>query len=418
MARKLSKNWIMSYAEGYAPFTEAPTQFMIWSGISAIGAVLKNRVYFKHGTFTIYPNQYVILTSDPGIGKGSSMWPVWNMVQNLGLCNEIPDRTTAAKICERLANGFTGPIAPINGQIAFKKDSTATIVVSELSNLLSASDWMLGLLCDLWDRGRFNYDTKNSGTANIIGGMCVSLLGACVPDYLRHINKDTTAKLNGGFTARALFIFADEVSQRIALPQDIESTQHGKSLIEKLKNDIVEISSLSGQYKFDLEAEHLYIKNYNSIRIKDDDSDVVRHFKRRMHVHIIKLAMVFSASQRGPDKNGELTINKIDLYNAIACINDVMANLDKAFRGIGDSDLAEATARVQDFIDKKGSVTYREILSHLHRHVNQENLTRIMDVMYTIGYCEERSVGNQKLICRTKPKSNYTVKTTINSLKV
>ena len=411
MARKLKKNWVMEYAEGYAPFTESPTQFMIWSAISAVGSVLKNKVYFKHGTFTIYPNQYIILTSEPGIGKGSAIHPAYNIVKDLGLANIMSDRITAPRIIDRLSTGVPGQLKPINGQISFTKDSTATIISTELQTLLTSSDWMLSFLCDMWDRGEFYYDTKTQGSSNVVSGLCVSLIGACVPNYIRKINKDVMASINGGFTARALFIFADDVSQRIPLPSDIESTQKGKTLIDNLKHDLSEISNLNGKFKFDIEAEHLYIQNYNAMRIKDEDSDVVRHFKRRMHVHIIKLAMIFSASHKD-----DLIISKFDLLNAIYCINDVLKNLDKAFRGVGDSDLAEATAKVQDFIDKKGSVTYREILSHLHRHVSPENLARIMDVMYTINYCEKRMVGKQELICRTKAKANYTVKTTVNSL--
>jgi len=143
---------------------------------------------------------------------------------------------------------------------------------------------------------------------------------------------------------------------------------------------------------------------------------VVRHFKRRMHIHIIKLAMIFAASTKDLDsKTGFLMIDKIDLTNAIICVNDVMRNLDRAFRGVGESDLAEATAKVQDFIDRKGAVTYREILTNLHRHVSPENLARIMEVMYSIGYCERKSVGKQEMIMRTK-KVIEPAKTSVTSL--
>lgn len=399
MARKLAENWILSYAKGYAPYTESPSQFMIWAAISAVGAVLKNKVYFKHGTFTIYPNQYIILTADPGIGKGSAIHPVYKIVKELGLANIMSDRITAPRIIERLSTGFPSQILPVNGQITLQKDSTATIFSTELQTLLSSSDWMLSFLCDMWDRGEFFYDTKTQGSSNVVGGLCVSLIGACVPNYIRKINKDIMATINGGFTARALFVFADDVSQRIALPSDIEATQKGKTLIQNLKDDLAEIANLKGQVKFDTEAELLFIKTYNGIRILDDDSDVVRHFKRRMHVHIIKLALIFSASHRD-----DLIINKIDLINAITCIMDLLRNLDRAFRGVGESDLAEATAKVQDFIDKKGAVTYKEILTSLHRHVTPENLARIMEVMYAIDYCTEKQIGNRKMIVKTKKK--------------
>ena len=297
----------------------------------------------------------------------------------------------------------------VNGHIGFKQDHTATIISTELQTLLTSSDWMLSFLCDMWDRGEFYYDTKTQGSSNVVSGLCVSLIGACVPNYIRKINKDIMATINGGFTARALFIFADDVSKRIPLPVDIESTPKGKKLIQDLKDDLVQIATLKGQIHFDNEAERYYIGLYNGMQIKDIDSDVVRHFKRRMHVHIIKLAMIFSASHRD-----DLTINKIDLMNAEACVNDVMKNLDRTFRGVGDSDLAEATSRVQDFIEKKGLCTYNEILINLHRHVSPENLGRIMGVMYQIGFCIETTVGKSKMIKLSKPRQ--ITQTTISSL--
>lgn len=399
----------MEYAQGFAPHTESPTQFMIWSAVSAVGAVLKNRIYFKHGTFTIYPNQYIILTSEPGIGKGSSIHPAYKIVRELGLSNIMSDRITAPKIIEKLAAGQPGHVQNINGQIGFKTDHTATIVSTELQTLITSSDWMLSFLCDMWDRGEFNYETKTQGSTNVVSGLCVSLIGACVPNYIRKINKDIMATINGGFTARALFIFADDVSQRIPLPIDIESTQKGKKLIQDLKDDLTQISTLQGQVKFDFEAERYYIGLYKGMNIKETDSDVVRHFKRRMHVHIIKLAMIFSAAHRD-----DLIINKIDIMNAEACVKDVMNNLDRTFRGVGDSDLAEATSRVQDFIEKKGLCTYNEILANLHRHVSPENLARIMSVMYDIGFCIETTVGTKKMI--KVMKQNVTQKTTLQSL--
>lgn len=410
MARKLKQNWIMEYANGFAPHTEAPSQFMIWSAVSAVGSVLKNKIFFRHGTFTIYPNQYIILTAEPGIGKGSSIHPAYNIVKDLKLCNIMSDRITAPKIIDRLSQGAPGGVTLVNGQMVVGKDSTATIVSTELQTLLTSSDWMLSFLCDMWDRGEFYYDTKTQGSSNVVSGLCVSLIGACVPNYIRKINKDIMATINGGFTARALFIFADDVSKRLPLPTDIEATTKGKQLIKDLKDDLIQISTLSGQVKFSVEAEHLYIRTYNAIRMKDEDSDVVRHFKRRMHIHIIKLAMIFSASTRD-----DLIIDKVDLQNAIICVHDVLRNLDRAFRGVGESDLAEATAKVQDFIDRKGSVTYREILTNLHRHVSPENLARIMDVMYSIGYCERKTVGKQELITRSKKKVEP-AKTSVTSL--
>jgi len=101
-----------------------------------------------------------------------------------------------------------------------------------------------------------------------------------------------------------------------------------------------------------------------------------------MGVHVLKLAMVFSVSERD-----DLVINKDDMTNSIYCLKHVLQNLDKAFRGVGESELAESTARVQGFIEKKGLTTRSEILANLHRHVTGENLDRILNVLTSIHFC-------------------------------
>ena len=41
--------------------TEIPQEFMLWCGISGIGASLGRRVWVDMNTFLIYPNMYIVL---------------------------------------------------------------------------------------------------------------------------------------------------------------------------------------------------------------------------------------------------------------------------------------------------------------------------------------------------------------------
>src|SRR4249919_3765535 len=110
MPRLLTKNWVVAHSEEIDPISEAPKQFNVWAAISVVAATLKNHVYIKYGTYTIYPNSYIILTGPPGVGKGSAIHPPWEHPKKLNLVNVISDRITAPKIIERLASGFPGQI--------------------------------------------------------------------------------------------------------------------------------------------------------------------------------------------------------------------------------------------------------------------------------------------------------------------
>jgi hypothetical protein len=78
----------------------------------------------------------------------------------------------------------------------------------------------------------------------------------------------------------------------------------------------------------------------------------------------------------------------MDMVNAIAEIQKILASLSKLFRGAGEGMDAAVTARVQDFIEKYGRVSKKEIFKALHRHLNSpETLDRILYVLEAIGYC-------------------------------
>lgn len=395
MGRALKQNWIVEWSEAMNNISEAPAQYNIWAAISVIGSVLKNNVYFKRGTFTIYPNNYIVLVGPPGVGKGSSINPVYDLANSGShkLVNLISDRITAPKIIERIASGQPGTPVMNGGVLSVPKDSTACLVSYELPTLIGGSDWMLPFLCEAWDRNSYDYDTKNSGT-NVIKGMCTSLIGACVPEYIRRLNKgfgskDSNGAINGGFTARTIFVYAQETSKKIIWPKPLDSTSTGKQLISNLKTDLDNIASLKGPFDFTYDGAKGLEIFYNSLRPLENDSDVVIHFKSRLLTHVIKVAMIFCAAERD-----DLKIDKIDVHNAVTCLKHVLYNLDKAFRGVGDSDIAESTARVQNFIEKRKFVTKNEILTNLHRNVSPESLDRILNVLCQIGFCRLKTIAN------------------------
>lgn len=413
MSRKLS-NWILAYSDGINDFTEAPTAYCIWAAISVVGAVLKKNVWRKRGVYTIFPNQYIVLTGPPGIGKGEAIHPVYNIAKELNLINIISDRITAPKIIDRMAEGFStlSNITAVGGQISLAKDSTAVLFSTELQSLLTSSDWMLQFLCDAWDKNEYEYDTKNSGTS-LIKGMCTSLIGACVPEYIRKLNKDAVAAINGGFTARSVFVYAENPSKRLPDPPAIKDSAKGRKLLEDLNHDILEISRLNGEMKISAEAQLIWNNFYTGktpvyrsqiekkfIGIEDNDSDVVMHFKRRMPVHVLKLAMIFSASY-----SDSMIVAREDMLNAIKCLGDVLANLDKAFRGVGESELAESSSKIQGFIERKGVTSRSEILANMHRHITPENLDRVLMLFAAIGVIEYFTQGKRDFIKAVSKKN-------------
>jgi Protein of unknown function (DUF3987) len=396
--RRLKASWIATLSTAINAVSEAPMQYSIWAAIAVIGSVLKDRVYIKHGIYDIRPNQYIVFVGPPGIGKGSSIHPAYDFPKRLNLINVISDRITAPRIIERFASGFTGQPQIQGGHLTMPSDSTATLISAELPTLLTSSDWMLQFLCDAWDRGEYDYDTKNAGSSTI-RGMCTSLVGACVPEYIRRLNKDATAAINGGFTARTIFVYAEEKSKKLPWPKQFR-TSANQQLLNCLDEDLTQISQMRGEFQVTQQARWTFDKWYYANNVADNDSDVTVHFKSRMHVHILKLAMAFSAAEKD-----DLVIDDIIMQNSILCMEHILGNLDKAFRGVGESELSEATNRVQNYFERKGYASKRDLLSVMHRHVTAENLGRILDSLCYIRYLTETEVAGMKMYSHTKTKT-------------
>jgi len=371
-----------------SPHTEAPDKFIIWSAFSIIGGVLKNHVFIKDGLYTLHPNQYIVLVSPPGIGKGTAMNFSWGIIREKPvnpLVNIVQDRITAPRILEKIAVGWNSSVPQIVNQqliIGGAVDHTCTIFSTELQVLTTASDWMLTFLTDTWDRYDYEYETKNKGSSNV-KSMCTSLIGGTVPDFIQNIDRNTSLPIKGGFSSRCLFIYADTPARELIFPPPIDSNPQSMALLAAIKNDLEHIAyNIAGEYTYNTEAR-IKFENFIKANRPDDSSDnlSVRYFKTRVRAHVLKLAMIISAS-----RNDSLIIDGYDMDNSISYIKTVLCDLEKVFRGAGESELAPAIGKVRSFIEKMGMANQKELMRQLHTNITFENLQRVLYTLETAGY--------------------------------
>lgn len=382
-------SWILDYVKAIDAVSESPFTYNLWGAISVVSSVLKRNVFLNYKTFTIYPNQYIVFVGPPGLGKGVAMRDAHEFTENGKLCNYMSDRVTAPRILERLFQGFSTAPKMINGQVvAGQKDSSVTLTSTELPTLIGSSDWMLTFLCDAWDKGKFDYDTKNKGSFQV-NGMCVSLIGGCTPDFIRRISKDAHSTVSSGFSARTIFVNSSTKSKKLAFSDGLRNSPAKAQLVTDLENRLQAISNLQGEFTWDYLAKDLFEQWYKTLDTTDDDTDVYRNFRSRIHIHAIKLAMTLSAAE-----SSSLIINRATLEKAIAIVEDVASSIDEVFRGVGESDIASSLARLQVYIERKGTVTYNELLADNIRFINHDDITKATKVLELIGFCTVSNSGS------------------------
>lgn len=391
MARVLKKNWHEVFAECVLPHTDAPANFITWAGLSFIGAALKNHVFFEISTYTLYPNMFVVLVAPPGIGKGTAMNIITGMNNENKLnkiVNTLSDRITAEKIIETIADGWSAAphMAPGGQMIIPSKEHSCLLFAEELRTLLGASEWMLTFLEQAWSQTTFDYQTKNKGSV-FIDNMCCSLLAASVPDFLRNVNREASMVITGGFSSRCLFVYAETPSQDNTWLEPLKKNKKSTALWDNLILDLKEITKLRGEFTADTAARihlDLFLKRMR-VSVTSEESEAIANFKARLKAHALKLAMIFSAS-----RGDSLIINQFDMVNATGECEKVIQNLNKLFRGAGESMDAAGIARVQSFIEKHGPTSKREIFKALYRHLTQDDLERIL---WVIEYLPDYSIS-------------------------
>jgi Protein of unknown function (DUF3987) len=380
------RSWI-HYWEEYMSDTESPAEFNTWCAISTISATLKRNVWIDRGKFILYPNTYIILISPPGIGKGTAINPVLELLNDSNTANIMSDRVTAEKVIERLSDGWGTGTKVTSGKVAIVSDRSCLIAATELPIYLNSSVWTMELMCDLWDNkpGGISYSTKTKSSF-AAKDTCVSLIGGCVPDYIRKLNREAMTAITGGFTSRCIFVFGGEKSKLVAWPST--NGTYGK-LKADLINDLQHITTLTGQFKFSPQAIRRWEQYYQINFSKQDpfESEVVMGFKARMMAHIFKTSMCLSVAEKD-----DLIISETQLGNAIGLVEKVRDRIDIVFRCVGESSLAMAQDRVLTFIDREGIVSRGKILRYLGRHITDDDLTKVLRVL--VGADLVREVSN------------------------
>lgn len=383
-------NWIVNYISAIDKVSESPIDYHLWTAISVIGAVLKDNVWVDMGTYKMYPNQYVVLVGPPGIGKGTAIHSANEFVRNppkkVPLAHYVMDSVTMPKLIEILSAGFPR-IAFSNGHMLSTTEAACIMQISELPVLLeSNNNGMTNFLCEAWSRSDYYYSTKNGGV-QAIKNLCLSVVAACVPDFVKDINNTRGRVVSNGLTSRIIFVYGNEKSKKLPFSSSLSNTD-----VDYLSADLEIISRLNGKFSFELSTKQMFVDKYDQIVFEDDDSEVVKNFKARQPSHILKTAMAMSAASRD-----DLVIDDAAMTAAIAATDHIAKTLDVVFRGVGDSTLAAAQSRILQYMERKGIAGRGEILRDNYRHITAEDLDRVLATLASCNILFEFSQGSKRL---------------------
>lgn len=375
MNHRTHKDWLKAFLE-YSEESETPYKMLYWCGVGAIAGALRRNVRLDQGRYYLYPNFYIILVARAGVIQKST-----TINYALNLLKEVPDIFFAPKSCTWEA--FVEELEKMhsmNGALdvdaTLDKSACITISAPELSTFYdNENKGMVSALTDLWDcPDDFLKVTKFSGR-NLIERPCVTLVGGTTPTWMREAFDNFSRE--GGFASRTIFLHADKKRQFVSRPK-----RAPEALRKSLIRDLCQISQLRGDFKLTSKAGKEIDEWYHRYHseLEKNPPSVVTGFNDRKQAHILKLAMVMSASRRD-----DLVIDEELIAEAIAEVDAVEGDFEKAFELLDAREELKAIRLLSEAVQNKGKINKTTLLQQFSRKFTLRELRDAIGVLVESG---------------------------------
>ncbi len=261
--------------------SESPTRFKLWAALYAVGACTKRKVYTKLKFLTVYPNMYILLIAESGLGKQFPITMSTKLLRESGVVRIISGRNSIEAIIEVLGKAQTLE----NG--TFIKNAEAAVISDEFANIVIDNPAALTIFTELYDtESKDIWDNTLRKGQDRLRNVYLSLLAGT---NLVQFNDRVQGKdVQGGFISRTICIHETRVSHLDSLMGEDAEEINWKSL----SNRLVDISKLTGEMKILPSARKMYDAWYHGF-YKNTPSDKTG-FIRRLRTHIIKVSMCLS----------------------------------------------------------------------------------------------------------------------------
>ena len=419
---------------------ESPQEFIDWSFRWLIAASLQRRVWVSIRGQQLYPNIYLFLVAEPGIGKGQSLkpakellsWHKWHdkslndvdsilaklrqtpchkddltdailssdkqsgasddiQKKNLSLFPVGPDATTYEQLIQDMAAStrcvMHSPDA--NGRRKMYTHNSFAFISTELSNLIKkGTDSIVNFMLEAYDCSeKYEYRTKHQGK-DCVHRVCLNFAGGTTPDYMAKTFDDSL--LNEGMSSRSFFIFGyGKRFYKLESAAVTDDQLHSKAT---LLAHIRKLSQLYGEVKLTPEAWQMlktwYQDIYPNYRVNRDQKMV--HYYSRKDLHVMKTAMALHFAD-----STEMTLTTDDIQNALDVLEHAEKSMHLALQVGNRNPLANVSRKITKFFLARGNApcSFAELLREFFAEVREADLKEIVNYM----------VSARKLIVKQAP---------------
>jgi hypothetical protein len=369
----------------YTGNSASPESYNAWVFLSMISSILGKKSFIRCNYFNVYPNLYIILASQPGIGKKSTAMRVGrSVVQDADTRVKYSnDSQTPQALMIEMESAYTAIEVGKKGTLF--GSSALTVIASELVSLLFSGPVMVDFLTDIYDSDRsFDYKTKNAGILTI-RNPCLNILAGVTTDSLNaRVIRDATA---GGFMSRSIVIYDNNTRPSSAFdmpsPEQLASRQR---VVDRFR----QVDEVFGEMSFSKEA----IKIYKAYEVVEDKKLLANQlnveFRSRKPIHVLKVAMLLAVSEL------KLVIDEEHLTIAMQLLEYVEENMKFIHMSSGGHKNAEIHSRIILALGKVTSIDYHDILAHFMGSTDEETFQKSIDTLVNVGWIQLNIDTSQK----------------------
>lgn len=394
----------------YMADCKSPDSYINMGFYFMISACLQRRVWVGSEHSPLFPNQFMILVGEPGLGKGRVISPLNQMLRyhkqvtaNRRLeAKDITDIVLAAKGAEPEDEALLFPMAPNSctfealtrelsdlmrvfkievkqadgtSQILHYTHKSLCFLLEELASVVPTgkhAENVINFLLQAFDCADFDYITKHNGKDRL-RKVCLNLLAGTTPDFMR--NAFDSKLLSQGFSARTLFVY--EYANRSNRFTEAAFTPEQMQARKEVLAHIHGLARLYGQVRYTPEAFEVmrhYFEEVLPVRRANYSPKLASYYARK-NIHVQKLAMAIHFAD-----HYSMVIEEQTVRHAFALLEALEKKMHLALN-FGKNPLAGLSAQVAIYLKTAGPKTFADLWAEFNDDLREQELRECINYL-------------------------------------
>lgn len=341
----------------YTDDLTSPDSYINFGFYYIIAAALQRRVWIGPEHSPLFPNIYIILVGDPGVGKGLVIKQIYRVLthhkmpdplQDLREANVSPtdrqlivesakddyenakkqsvserpllfpmaaDASTYEALVRALAESGRRKNVLVYDEALQKqvytkpyKHCSLAFCLEEISSLFrKKAEDVVNVLIKAYDCGDYTYDTKTPGLKDRVKNCCLNFFGGTTPGFMQSTFDDKL--LTEGFSSRTFFVYAG-CNRKTAMRFN-DLTDEQKEAYNQIIAHVKRLSNLYGRVEVTDEAWEFLENWWKEAQTKRPNiSPKLNPYYARKNIHVLKMAMAMHFSDSIEMKMGVESFKK------------------------------------------------------------------------------------------------------------